>query len=54
MNYVILDLEFNRTYSKKLKKFVNEIIEFGAIKFDKNLNIIDKFSMVIKPCIGKN
>lgn len=53
MSYVILDLEFNGTYSKKLKKFVNEIIEFGAIKFDKNLNIIDKFSMVIKPCIGK-
>ena len=53
MEYVILDLEFNGTYSQKLKRFINEIIEFGAVKFDDELNIIDKFSMLIKPVIGK-
>lgn len=53
MKYVILDLEFNGTYSKKLKGFINEIIEFGAVKFDEELNVTDKFSMLVKPSIGK-
>lgn len=53
MNYVILDLEWNGAYSKKSKKFVNEIIEFGAVKTDEQLNIIDTFSMLVTPQIGK-
>ncbi len=53
MNYVILDLEWNGAYSKKAKKFVNEIIEFGAVKTDEQLNIIDTFSMLVTPQIGK-
>ena len=32
MDYVILDLEWNTAYSKSAHKFVNEIIEFGAVK----------------------
>ena len=35
MNFVILDLEWNGTYSRRLKGFMNEIIEFGAVKVDK-------------------
>lgn len=53
MQYVILDLEWNGAYSKKSRKFVNEIIEFGAVKTDEQLNIIDTFSMLITPQIGK-
>ncbi len=53
MSYVILDLEWNGSYSKILNKFVNEIIEFGAIKVDEELNIIDTFSVLIAPKIGK-
>lgn len=53
MNYVILDLEWNGAYSKKAHKFVNEIIEFGAVKTDEQLNIIDTFSMLVTPQIGK-
>lgn len=53
MNFVILDLEWNGAYSKKAKKFVNEIIEFGAVKTDEQLNIIDTFSMLVTPQIGK-
>ena len=34
MKYVILDLEWNGTYSHKKKGFLKEIIEFGAVKFD--------------------
>ena len=53
MNFVILDLEWNGAYSKKAKKFVNEIIEFGAVKVDEKLNILDTFSMLVTPQIGK-
>lgn len=53
MEYVILDLEWNGTYSKKLKGFFNEIIEFGAVKVDRELNIVETFSMLVRPQIGK-
>ena len=53
MSFVILDLEWNGAYSKKAKKFLNEIIEFGAVKVDEKLNIIDTFSMLVTPQIGK-
>lgn len=53
MEYIILDLEFNGTYSKNRHCFVNEIIEFGAVKCDEQLNIIDTFSELIMPQISK-
>jgi len=54
MNFVILDLEWNGTYSRRLKGFINEIIEFGAVKTDKDLNIIDAFSSFVRPQVGKH
>lgn len=53
MNYIILDLEWNNTYCKKKKGFINEIIEIGAVKLDSNLLQIDTFSTFIKPQLGK-
>ena len=53
MNLVILDLEWNGSFSKKVRHYVNEIIEFGAIKTDESFHVIDTFSMLIKPQIGK-
>jgi len=53
MNYIILDLEFNGTYSKKKHCFINEIIEFGAVKCDEQLNIVDTFSALVTPQISK-
>lgn len=49
MNYIILDFEWNNAYNYAAKKFVNEIIEIGAIKLDRNLNIIDTFKQLVKP-----
>ena len=40
MNFVILDLEWNGTYSRRLKGFMNEIIEFGAVKVDECLHVL--------------
>ena len=53
MYYVILDLEFNGTYSKRKHKFINEIIEFGAVKLDAKLNIVDTFTELVAPQISK-
>ncbi len=53
MDFVILDLEWNGTYSRRTKGFMNEIIEFGAVKVDENLNIVDTFSHLVRPQVGK-
>lgn len=52
-NFVILDLEWNAAYCKSTDSFINEIIEFGAVKFDENFKIIDCFSEIVKPKITK-
>ena len=52
MDFIIMDLEWNNTYARKTKGFINEIIEIGAVKLDENLNFKDKFSCLIKPQIG--
>lgn len=53
MNIVILDLEWNGAYSRRLHGYINEIIEFGAVKLDKKMNITDRFSCFVKPQVGK-
>jgi len=53
MDYVILDLEWNGTYSSKRKGFLNEIIEFGAVKLDEKFNIVDRFHRMVRPQVGK-
>lgn len=53
MQYVVMDLEWNNTYSKKMKCFINEIIEIGAVKLDSELNEVDIFRMFVKAQLGK-
>ena len=33
MEIVILDLEWNAAFSRRTQAYLNEIIEFGAVKF---------------------
>ena len=53
MNYIVLDLEWNSAYHKKQGRFVNEIIQIGAVKLDDKFNIIDTFLVYIKSEIDK-
>ncbi len=53
MHYIIMDLEWNNTYGKKINGFINEVIEIGAVKLDDKLNISDTFSLFIRSQIGK-
>ncbi len=49
MQYIILDLEWNGVYSKKLKRYFNEIIEFGAVRLDGHRRLTDSFHMFVRP-----
>ena len=53
MNFVILDLEWNSSYSKKYKGFMSEIIEFGAVRFNDKFEVLDTFSMLVAPQVAK-
>lgn len=53
MNYIILDLEWNDAYFPKIKGFVNEIVEIGAIKLNENFEIVDRFSVIVRSAITK-
>ena len=53
MQYVLMDLEWNGSYSKRAHGYFNEIIEIGATKLDENLQKIDRFHYMIKPVVSK-
>ena len=53
MDIVILDLEWNGSYSRKKKGYINEIIEFGAVRCGSDLREIDSFSCLVRPQIAK-
>ena len=47
MNYIILDLEWNTALDKVSGKYVNEIIEVGAVKLNDKLKEVDRFSSFV-------
>ena len=53
MQYVIMDLEWNNTYAKKVSGFLNEVIEIGAVKLDDDLDNLDTFTCIIRSQSGK-
>ena len=53
MNYIILDLEWDSAYSAKHKRFINQILQIGAVKLDGEFNIIDTFEETVKSDISK-
>lgn len=53
MHYVILDMEWDGAYCKQHKRFVNQILQIGAVKLDEKFNIIDIFDVTIKSSISK-
>ena len=53
MIYILLDFEWNSAYSVKHGRFINEIIQIGAVKLDDSLNICSKFERTIRSAISK-
>ena len=54
MDIAILDLEWNAAYSRKRKGYINEIIEFGAVKTSPAGEQRDTFSCFVRPQVGKH
>ncbi len=53
MTYILLDLEWNAAYSRRHGKFVNEIIQIGAVKLDDNLKFVDDISIMVHSQLTK-
>ena len=53
MNYIILDLEWDSVYYRPEKRFINQILQIGAVKLDKSRKVIDTFSVNICSEISK-
>lgn len=53
MEYVIFDLEWDNVFYKKEKRFINQILQIGAVKLDGGFNVIDSFTATIRSAISK-
>lgn len=53
MQYVVIDLEWNGSYSKRAHGYFNEIIEVGAVKVSEQMQILDTFRSAIRPVVSK-
>lgn len=53
MNYIILDLEWDSAYNTKYKRFINQILQIGAVKLDEFFNIVDTFEVTVKSSFSK-
>lgn len=56
MNYIVFDLEWNQSPKGKkyeVKGLPFEIIEIGAVKLDKDRNVISQFERMVKPQLYK-
>ena len=48
MNYIILDLEWDSVFYKPQKRFINQILQIGAVKLNQSFDVIDTFEVTIK------
>lgn len=48
MHYIILDMEWDSAYNKRLSRFINQILQIGAVKLDDNFNIVDTFERNVR------
>lgn len=53
MEYVIFDLEWDSVFYKPEKKFINQILQIGAVRLDSNFNVIGEYEATIRSAISK-
>ncbi len=53
MNYIILDLEWDSAFYKPQKRFINQILQIGAVKLDDDFNVVDTFEATVRSEISK-
>lgn len=50
---MVLDLEWNGAFCKRLNGYFNEIIEIGAVKLNEDFTIADRFDVLIRPRVSR-
>ena len=53
MNYIILDLEWDSAFYKPQKRFINQILQIGAVKLNDSFDVVDTFEVTVKSEISK-
>lgn len=53
MNYVILDMEWDSSFYPKEKRFINQIIQIGAVKLDEKFSVVDTFDVTVRSSFSK-
>lgn len=53
MEYIILDLEWDSVYFKPEKRFINQILQIGAVKLDDKFQTVDTFSRTVRSSVSK-
>lgn len=53
MEYIILDLEWDSVYFPPQKRFINQILQIGAVKLDENFETVDTLSINIRSSVSK-
>ncbi|MBR4910717.1 MAG: exonuclease domain-containing protein [Clostridia bacterium] len=48
MNYIILDLEWDGAFYPKIGRFINQILQIGAVKLNEKFEIIDTFEQTVR------
>ncbi len=47
MNYIVLDLEWDSVYHPDFHRFINQILQIGAVKLNSNLETVDSIELTI-------
>lgn len=53
MNYIILDLEWDSVYSVRHARFINQILQIGAVKLGEDFAVADRFEVTVKSSVSK-
>lgn len=53
MDYVILDLEWDSVYLPREKRFVNQILQIGAVRLDSSFNTVGRLCVTICSAVSK-
>ncbi len=53
MNYIILDMEWDSVYFSPEKRFINQILQIGAVKLDDDLSVCETFEINVRSSVSK-
>jgi len=52
MVYVVLDLEWDSTFLKSEKRFINQILQIGAVKLNDDFDVVETFEQTVRSSVS--